>query len=303
MRGMRRSLAIGALLAMGCVTAAVAAPDTQSANRAAAKRDASALLARLVLPSGATPSPGEPAGDGGLLAKPAMATGWRKVADRHAWWTVPGDPSAVLAFIDKHAPAGSRWSGAGSFSDGASGTPTLQAVTFAWPTQGGELGQRQLAVGVVALSGGRTGVRADAQVQWIVPRPASERIPPTARMLDVTVASPGAAPLVARTFTGRRRVAGVAGLLDRQPILQPGNGYSCPAISAAQPVVTFVFRARRGAAVLARATVDAVASGPSTPCDAITLTIGGRREPALLGGPAVVRGAQRLLGVRLARAA
>lgn len=298
---MRRSLLIGALLAVGGVTAAVAAPHTQSANRAAAGREASALLARLVLPPGATPSPGEPSGDGGLLAKPAMATGWRKVADRHAWWTVPGDPAAVLAFIDRHPPAGSRWSG--SVSGGASGTPTLQAVTFAWPTKGAELGQRQLAVGVVALSGGRTGVRADAQVQWIVPRPAAERIPAAARVLDVTVASPGAAPLLARTFTGRRRVAGVARLLDRQPILQPGNGYNCPAISTAQPVVTFAFRARPGGAVVARATVDAVASGPSTPCDAIALTIRGRREPALLGGPAVVRGAQRLLGVRLAHTA
>ena len=50
-------------------------------------------------------------------------------------------------------------------------------------------------------SWGDTGVRADAEVQWIMPRPRGERIPSGARLLEVTVARPGAGALVKRTVS------------------------------------------------------------------------------------------------------
>jgi hypothetical protein len=37
---------------------------------------------------------------------------------------------------------------------------------------------RRLEIEIVGLSDGRVGIRADAEVVWILPRAAEERIPP-----------------------------------------------------------------------------------------------------------------------------
>jgi hypothetical protein len=154
---------------------------------------------------------------------------------------------------------------------------------------------------MVALPGGNTGVRADAQVQWIIPRPRGERIPTRAEVLQVTVARPGAATLVTRTVTDRRGVHGIASLIDRLQTLQP-EVITCPAFPTNAPVVTFTFRsAVPGGPVLADASEPADATEPTTPCDPMTISIDGRRWPPLLGGASVVHATQEMLRIKLQR--
>jgi hypothetical protein len=267
----------------------------QRAHREAAARDAARLLKRIVLPPSVASSAGEPAGDGQGLAGPGTFYAGLKHIDRHAWWTSTQPIAALDAFFRRHAPAGGR-----VITYGSGGTRPSAFVAYAFAPVRRVLGTRWLVVSMVALSGGGTGLRADADVQWIVPRPRAERIPRSVRVLDVSVGPPHAAPSTRASIVDRGKVARIASQINGLGISQPGV-MSCPARPAGAPVVTFTFRRRLGGAVVARATQLAGAVEPTTACDPMTLSIEGRRWPPLLGGAAVVHNAQRLLGIRLAR--
>jgi hypothetical protein len=274
--------------------------ETLAANRAAAYTDANQLLQRVVLPAGATQSSTEPAGDHGMLGKSAVLPLGLKAADDHAWWTVPGTLADAATFEQSHSPAGGKSSGSGSEGGGKPARTIEDFVTFNWPPVGRTLGTRELVVSMVQLPADVTGVRVDAIVQWIVPRPVAEAIPTQARVLDVTVGVPHQQPAVSLTVTGRRKVQDVAALIDGLEIAQPTGPIPCPAILSGTPEVTFVFRATRTGPVLARAT--ALANLQATgPCFAMTLSIRGHDEDPLSDAPDAIRGAQHLLDVRLAR--
>jgi hypothetical protein len=222
-----------------------------------------------------------------------------KVVDRHRWWKIPEPVSNVYGFVRSHVPPSAKlstWSG----PPGSVGAPAASFAAYAFPPGVGYLPMRELAVTVVGLPGGSTGVRADAQVQWIIPRPLGERIPTRARVLDVTVARPGAAAFVSRKVTDRRRVRRIAGLIDRLQTVQPED-INCPSFPTNDPVVTFTFRAATGGPVLADASEPAYATEPTTPCDPMTITIQGRRGTPLLGGASVVHAAQEMLRIKLQR--
>ena len=76
-----------------------------AANEAAARSDASSLLAQVPLEPGATPSADEPAGDGGLLSHAAGGPATPNLVDEHAWWVVPGGRAQALAYVNAHAHA------------------------------------------------------------------------------------------------------------------------------------------------------------------------------------------------------
>lgn len=267
----------------------------QRAHRQAAQRDAARLLARVILPPGVSASAREPAGDGHGLAGPGSFPAEPKHVDRHRWWTTAEPLAAVNAFLHAHVPAGARLT-----AYGYGGPPPSASVTDDFPPVGRVLGTRSLVVSIVALADGGTGLRVDAEVQWIVPRPRAERIPRSVRVLEVTVGPPDAAPSTRVTVVNRAKVARLASWINGLAITQPGT-LNCPAMSADAPVVTFTFRRELEGAVIARASELASAVEPTTACDPMTLTIGGHPWPSLLGGAAVVHHAQRLLGVRLAR--
>jgi hypothetical protein len=303
-RSVRRVRAAATLTLTLVVVLAVAAVSTLgatslSANHAAAQGDAAALLGRIILPSGAVPVSHEPAGDGGVLGRPALSDAGLKIVDRHRWWTVPAPVSTVFRFVRSHVPPPAKlttWSG----PPGSLGAPAASFVADAFPPGAGYLPMRELMVEVVALPGGNTGVRADAEVQWIVPRPRGERIPTRAHLLQVTVARPGATALVTRTVTDRRRVRRIAGLIDGLQTIQP-EAINCPSLPTNAPVVTFTFRAAPGAPVLANASEPADATEPTTPCDPMTMVIDGQRWTPLLGGASVVFAAQEMLRIKLQR--
>jgi hypothetical protein len=290
---------VAVLLGAGAVSTLGA--TSLGANHRTARRDADTLLGRVLLPPGAMQVSQEPAGDSGALVGPATSQAGMRTVDRHRWWTIPEPVSRVYGFVRSHLPASAKlwmWSG----PPGSVGAPPASYVAYAFPPGAGYLPMRELAVEVVALPGGDTGVRADAEVQRIIPRPRGERIPSGARLLAVTVARPGARALVKRIVTNPGRVHRIATMINRLQTTQP-EAIDCPSYPADAPVVTFTFRAAPGGAVLTRAGEPAYATEPTTPCDPMTIVIEGRRWTPLLGGASVVQAAQRILRVKLVRPA
>jgi hypothetical protein len=290
---------------VGCVSALLAASDTAAratatGNERAARRDASLLLSRLALPAGAVRSPTEPSGDGGHLKPlPALDASTARV-DVHAWWQVPGGQSDVLAYLKSHPPAGSKLAGSGGLYMG--GKPIDQTVSFVWPAVRGVLGQRTLAVTVIALDAGRAGVLAQAQSDWIVLRSSGERVPRAAHEVDVASGPLNRSPTRNTSVVSAATVRRLVSIINGLPIVQPAV-YSCPALLLqGARVITLSFRTAAAGRLLARATYIAYPhlAYDSGPCNSIALTIAGRSQKPLVGG-SFLRRVERLLGVALLR--
>lgn len=250
----------------------------EEANEAAAQADAAWLLTQVPLPAGATRSAGEPAGDEGRLAHPGVGpVATPNVVDDHAWWVTPGARGEVLAYIRAHPPAGATI--AASSSTATRSVTTSESVAFAWPPITGTLGMRWLNITVAQLQDGQTGLRADAQVVWITPRPASETIPTDARLLRVSVHStipanqPRQRPL---RIASQRKIAEVIALLNSLPAAQPGVR-SCPA--------DFGITVRLAFYPALRAKPSAVAVTDPQGCGGVDLTLNGTPVPALASEP------------------
>ncbi|HET8980579.1 MAG TPA: hypothetical protein VFN87_20675 [Solirubrobacteraceae bacterium] len=268
-----------------------------AANRRAAVADAGRLLGRLALPSGAAPLAAEPMGDGGALARPPSTLGDGRLINRHRWWRVDEPVASVTAWVKTHIPSGARLVAWGATGGRARRTDLL---TMQWRPVAGVLGDRMLVLAMTGLPGGATGVRADAEVQWILPRPAAERIPGAARVLQVVLSDPRGGRSRSFTVTNPRRVRGLVARIDRLPIVQPGT-VICPQLPAGSRL-TLLFAASAGGPILAQATLSTVTRGRGSACDPLTLTIRGHHEPALLGAPSVVRAVQGMVHIRLAAA-
>jgi hypothetical protein len=269
--------------------------STLAHNKRVARSDAAGLLGRLRLPAGAARSPREPTGAGTYLRPmPSLEATSARVTD-HAWWTVPEQPSAVLAYLKAHPPAGGRYDGSGSTSSG-SGVVAL-SIDYSWPAIAGVLGGRLLDVTVSAVHGG-TGVLAETQSEWIVPRPASEVVPAGVHEIDVSAqAATGGRP-VSRQVTAAATVRALVALINGLPIGQP-TATSCPAeITTGAQIVALTFRPAAGGAALARASFTDYAGwgGLSGECNEISLSIGGRQQrDGLIGGRYIAR-LTRILG-------
>ena len=262
------------------------------ANQQSAITSADQTLGELVLPAGATEVPAEPVGDAYQLAHPDELFFYAAEVERHEFWTTSASPSVVIASIDAHLPAGVRSSGTGY-----SGNSVF--VSYTLPTVGAPvLGPRSLDVEAVALTGGGTGVRADAAVRYSAPRLPNQRIPPRARLLEITRAGMGESP-PPFIVTNRSQVRRVAGIINSLPFAAlRGVAIPCPLILPA-PIVTFAFRAAPDGPVLA--TVSEQSNTPTTadPCFTAALRIRGHLEPALLNGGRLLHRAGAILGVKL----
>jgi hypothetical protein len=272
-------------------------PATTAARRHRARADARLLLGRVRLPTGAEQLSNEPAGDGGTLSRPPSRPAvTATLVDEQTWWRLPGSAASALDYLRAHPPRGGKLRESGS--QGTERGAVSGYDGFVWPPVGRLLGSRELLVQVTNLAGGGTGVRVDAQVQWIIPRPVSERIPRGVHEIDVTRGAAGEAPSLAIKVVSPHVIRSVVAMIDALEIVQPG-AYSCPNMAAGEPVVTFTFRASDGGSALASASQLASAREPTTSCDPMTFSIRGHPETPLLGGAAVVHAAGRLLGVHL----
>jgi hypothetical protein len=165
--------------------------------------------------------------------------------------------------------------------------------TIEWPPVAGVLSVRRLAIEVVRLPDGSTGLRADAQVVWVTPHPASETIPPGSHILRISVhgSLKGEQPTQrALRVTSAKKIDEVVALLNALPADQPGFR-SCPADFGIG--VRLAFYTKRGAAPLAVAEVDPQG------CGGVQLRIRGRPQPGLEGGSSLIQQIDDVLGVKL----
>ena len=269
---------------------------SSSDNRAAARRDADALITAVRLPAGATRSGSEPRGDHGLLRHAFGIPAGVNLIDAHAFWTVSAPLVAVRAFVVGHRPLGARLSGTGSA--GGPGIPANASMSFAFPADRTGIASRSVSISLVALSPHLTGVRADAQDVWLQLRAAAEHVPPGVRVLKVTrsYAQHGRGAQIGGAFTYTitrpRLIATIIRWLDALPIAQPG-ATSCPAQNAsAQMRLTFLSSAGRRLAVATQTTGH---TQPSTACNAMSFTVLGRAERPLLDGDHFLTQLNRLL--------
>jgi hypothetical protein len=276
------ALALG--VAAAFVPAATAARPASATNKQAAERDASRLLRRMVLPTAAVRLSREPSGDGGLLQKSdSLPSG--PLVDRHRFWRVHEPFPQVSQFVRARLPHGARLTGTGTGSGPQ--VPANKSFTFSFPALPGQISSRALEVELVALPHHWTGIRADAQDVWLVPRPSSEKVPAAVRVIEVR--SRRAHVHVTSAAKVRRLVR----LFDSLPIVQPGGIYGCPPATIRRPPLTLRFLSVQGA-LLATASVSGSFSSGS--CAPIKFWIEGRPQEPLSGQ--IYRRIERVLGVR-----
>lgn len=280
-------VALLATLSIGSAAALAAqASGGTASNERAARHDAPRLLAALAVPPGASPASGDPSRSKVLGASPSRPA-TPALFDVHAFWRVPGDPQAALNWIQSHPPSPNH--------DTTGRTLTRTGAESAWDGYSfspipGVLSSRAVIVSAARATGGGTALRADAQVMWVVTRPAWERIPAGIREVTITAHRPGKPASAAITVTVGNRVRRIVALVDALPADQPG-AVACP--NDVGPEVQVAFRHTPGAAPLVSVTADG--SG----CGGVTFRLRGRRGPPLAGGPGLIRRLSSLLRISL----
>jgi len=283
-----------ALLATGCAASSPVAGGTPAATSSStvpgtagpagaggtgspeqrAWADAAAIAGAFVPPPGARQLPKPPRLPGGWqLTSPSSTIVSSALADYAAWWIVPGQPQQVLAWEAAHLP---RRFTPGDTSEGGDHWDEM----FSLPPVTGVLTDRELVVEVAGAGGGTTGIRVDGQVAWQPARPASDRVPATARVVtlsEVSVMDPPPKLPAPVTITDASIVRRLTALVNELPLSTISPAASCPAPIVDQLALTF--RTSPGGAVLA------TAQGPG-PCGIMQFTLGGKVEPALqITGP------------------
>jgi hypothetical protein len=247
----------------GTVTAASGTPAPPTA-RERAVAEAAAILRAFAVPPGGQRLPKAP----DALKFPSSTLVSTALVDDVSFWRAPGRPQAVLAWEQAHLPGGF------TPEDASFGPPSWDR-TFSLAPVPGVLNARDLVVEVAGASPGQTVIRVDAQVSWQPPRPASEWVPPAARVVTITQL-PSLDPHARRppapvTITGLA-VRELAALVDSLQLSTIGLAASCPPPLGGGIQLTFL--ARAGGAPLA------VAQGPGA-CGIVQFSIGGQPQPAL----------------------
>ncbi len=300
------AVATGSAFANGIPTGCSLAPRSGVGpeSESAAQADAASLLAELPLPPGSSESSTEPAEDDSLLAHPGIGPpATPNAVDEHAWWLVPVAPAEALVYICAHLPTGTARTGFGRGPSGPN-VPENEIAAFAVPGSPGTL-----VIWAVRLPNGSTALRADAQVVWITPRPASETIPSGAHLLRIAAHSrnsrhrrssryseSGLLSLLERLpwkVTSAGQIEEIVALLNKLRVDQPGLRH-CP-LSVGDSSVDLTFYASPGTAPLAVADIEPVGCPGS-----VSLTIGGISQPRLEGGWSLVEQIGEALGVNAA---
>jgi hypothetical protein len=262
----------GVTLAAGCAGSgrpAAAPPATRSPARLTgvaatgtprqrAAADAKAILSSFVPPPGAVHLASKPQLPGGG----AMAMNSTAQVDVAGYWRVAGQPTALLAWEQAHI------SRSYSRQDVLMG-PVSWDTVYSLPAIPGVLPEREMNVQAYDVGGGMSVIMADAMVSWQPPRPATEVVPASVRVVTIAAAGPwqgNPRPVTIRAASVARRLAA---LVNSLPVATVGEDIPCPMGVG----VTLTFSTHGGPPV-------AVASGPGA-CGAVYLTLHGRSEPAL----------------------
>jgi hypothetical protein len=262
-----KAVLLGVLLIL--FAAEVAAATKTDGNKAQARADAAKQLSELALPSGATEVSADPSASSVLGTGASIpGTPAKYVVDDYRFWRVSGSPDKVASWIQAHAPANAPGSYGGSTSSGI--------FAFGWSfTYTSTVTLRSLDVQVTKAKGGGSAVRADGVAVWVPERPAWDYIPSSVHVLTIWSTDNGHrhGPT---TIHHAREVERVVHFLNHAPVVPPiiercGVGYS--------GTFRMIFRDRRLGATVARARVD------ESGCAFISVSVGGRTGPDLIGGP------------------
>jgi len=223
------------------------------------------MLASLVLPAGShvtnVPLTGQlrqPGGIGGL-----------GLVDVHRLFSLGLPIGPAAHFLRTHTPPGMRVGGSGQV-DVATATVQTMSYTLGSPPQGIYLAQ--VAETVVPAAGGRSLVRADAQVMWYPSRTAAEHIDPGrygAVILKAHVLFLNNRSMKTRV-TSKAVIARLAAMLNGMHAAPPVD-HPCPSGLASEQV-RFGVTARSGPSVLL----------PAGDCQTLQVITGGQEQPALL---------------------
>lgn len=252
--------------------AARAVSATSQTLKQRAEKAAAAILASVPLPPGGQRLAAPLSLPGRAPQSPSIYVVAAWEVHLTTYWEAPGSPRAVLAWEVAHVPREYT-------PECGSPGPPPWSCGFEIPSPGVPLGitsqgvliGRILDVEVASAGRGRTGIRLDAWVAWVQPRPASSVIPPTAR--TVTIANTGGGrPPAPVTITDPATVRKLAARIDGLALSTTAVGTPCPPPQG--PYLSLTFRARPGGPVLALARTG-------QGCYTVALTVGGEQQPAL----------------------
>ena len=206
-----------------------------------------------------------------LAKQPRLPGGWGSYgtmmmnstaqADAAGYWRVTGRPTALLAWEKAHI------SRSYSRQDVVIGPPSWDTV-YSLPAIPGVLPQREMNVQTYDAADGMTVIMADAMVSWQPPRPATEVIPASVRVVTIAASGPWRGNPRPVTITSASVVRQLAALVNSLPVATVGK---IPCGMGAG--FTLTFSAPGGRPV-------AVANGPAE-CGVVHLTLNGKDEPDL----------------------
>jgi hypothetical protein len=282
---------------LACAAAAIATVSptrTTQNNQRKAIVVARAVIRDVVLPPGAQEVSAPAPGSSDLLARPVDQFFVASEVDRHVFWTVDASPLAVMQSISAHLPAASRLLDHGMV--GSNLFATIGLRTKDWS----ELGPEQLVLYALALPDGSTALRADAEVQYLAPRPPAERVPTTARIVEIALTGSTTRSSL-HVVRDRAIVRRIGTIVNRLPFTGHDRGVAaaCPGSSSNAPFDTFTFRATLHGPILAQVAEPAATPTTASLCETTTLTIRGHHEPTLADGGILLKRAGSLIGITL----
>jgi hypothetical protein len=223
------------------------------------------------------------------LAQPGIETMSPDQVNRTGWWQVPGQPLAVVGWIQGHELPGSLPPSFGGTT--VRGSYVMWDTAFTLPAVPGVLASRELVVSVAADGQGRTAIRADAFVAWIPARTAAETIPASSRLVTITQVI-GTAAGHQVTVTDPALVARIVAAVNALPLYPPRSPMRCdvlvPASGSGGSALRLTFRSGEGSRALA------VVTAYQDPCPVVDVVIGGKTMPSLNGAQTVI---QRVMAI------
>jgi hypothetical protein len=195
-------------------------------------------------------------------------------------YIVPSPEAAVIGFLRSHFPAGTA-----DDSYGAGGTDPELSISYRLAATPDGVQGTLFFAGVLPDGQGRTWLRADAMVDWCLPRTPAEHIDPARyRAVVVTSRNVPSGPKKTRRFTGQPVIAELARQFNALHTV--GTGYYCLPFPGGDQVI-FQPKSRQAPMVALR----------ETSCDFFAVTVGGKGQPTIGSTGHLLRLIDRLTGI------
>lgn len=193
-------------------------PTTAPSQHPRAEAELATLLAGVRVPAGAQPVTTAPVA---FLAEAPATEGSVNFLIRTSWWRIDMSFADTLDWIRTHPPEGLQSDRSGTA--GGPGVPANESLGYPAPSTtayDGALVELEAA----AMGSSQTGLRADAEVIWLPPRPSEETLPFNAAVTLVAINHFGSSE--ATTLRTRRLDPGDAAILisDLNTLLPDDGG-------------------------------------------------------------------------------